>query len=164
VISFSQHVIGWDWRKIAWDLVQAQKRNSYPKYDPGRKSLVLGNHGKPGGRCQRCKLSDSELADPGGARMNHLLIRSDHKVLFQSFQVHTCPVISDFHFVRGDIDIDFGGICIVSVVNGFAYRTNLAVWIFGASAAFALFIAVMTVSFQSIKAALTDPVNSLRYE
>jgi putative ABC transport system permease protein len=49
-------------------------------------------------------------------------------------------------------------------LQGFAYRTNLAIWIFGFSAAFALFIAVMTVSFQSIKAALTDPVNSLRYE
>jgi putative ABC transport system permease protein len=49
-------------------------------------------------------------------------------------------------------------------LQGFAYRTNLAIWIFGASAAFALIIAVMTVSFQSIRAALTDPVNSLRYE
>jgi len=49
-------------------------------------------------------------------------------------------------------------------LQGFAYRTNLAIWIFGFSAAFALFIAVMTVSFQSIRAALTDPVNSLRYE
>ena len=36
VISFSQHVIGWDWRKIVKNLSQAQKRNSYP-LNPGVK-------------------------------------------------------------------------------------------------------------------------------
>ena len=49
-------------------------------------------------------------------------------------------------------------------LQGFAYRTSVTVWIFGLSAAFAFLIAVMTVSYQSFKAALTDPVNSLRYE
>ena len=93
-------------------------------HDPGRKSFVLGDHGKPGGRCQRCKFSDSELSNPGSAEswgpgVDHLLIRPDHKVLFQSFQVHTCTVISDLHFLRGDLDIDFGGVCIIDVVDQF---------------------------------------------
>ena len=49
-------------------------------------------------------------------------------------------------------------------LQGFAYRTSPNIWIFGLSAGFAFFIAVLTVSCQSIKAAITDPVNSLRYE
>ena len=46
----------------------------------------------------------------------------------------------------------------------FAYRTSLNIWIFGLSAVFVFLIAVLTVSYQSIKAAITNPVNSLRYE
>ena len=49
-------------------------------------------------------------------------------------------------------------------LQGFAYRTNPNLWIFGLSAGFALFIAILTVSYQSVKVAITDPVNSLRYE
>jgi ABC-type antimicrobial peptide transport system permease subunit len=49
-------------------------------------------------------------------------------------------------------------------LQGFAYRINLSWWIFGASAGIALLIALITVSVQSIKAALANPVNSLRSE
>jgi len=49
-------------------------------------------------------------------------------------------------------------------LQGFAYRTNLNIWIFGLSASLAFLIAVFTVSYQSVKAAVTNPVNSLRYE
>jgi len=49
-------------------------------------------------------------------------------------------------------------------LQGFAYRTSPNFWVFGLSAGFALFIAMLTVSYQSVKAAITDPVNSLRYE
>jgi predicted permease len=44
------------------------------------------------------------------------------------------------------------------------YRTDLSWWIFAASAAGALAITLLTVSYQSIKAALANPVNSLRSE
>lgn len=44
------------------------------------------------------------------------------------------------------------------------YRTGLAWWIFVASGAGALLITLCTVSYQSIKAALANPVNSLRSE
>lgn len=49
-------------------------------------------------------------------------------------------------------------------LQNFAYRTNMALWIFAASAALSLAITMLTVSYQSAKAALADPVNSLRYE
>jgi hypothetical protein len=49
-------------------------------------------------------------------------------------------------------------------LEGFAYRINLGIWSFAQAAMIALAIAVMTVSYQSIKAALTDPADSLRYE
>jgi putative ABC transport system permease protein len=49
-------------------------------------------------------------------------------------------------------------------LQGFAYRMKIDIGIFGLSAAAAFLIAIVTVSFQSIKAAVADPVNSLRYE
>jgi putative ABC transport system permease protein len=51
-----------------------------------------------------------------------------------------------------------------SWLNGFAYRVEVSPWIFVASGAIATAIAWFTVSFQSIKAAASNPVNSLRYE
>jgi putative ABC transport system permease protein len=46
----------------------------------------------------------------------------------------------------------------------YEYRTNMAPWIFAAAGASALIITLITVSFQSIKAAVTNPVKSLRTE
>jgi putative ABC transport system permease protein len=49
-------------------------------------------------------------------------------------------------------------------LQSFAFRTMIGWEIFLISAGVALAIAVMTVSYQSIKAALANPVDSLRYE
>ena len=46
----------------------------------------------------------------------------------------------------------------------FAYRTSLNVWTFILAGALALFIAILTVSYHSLKAAVADPVKALRYE
>jgi ABC-type antimicrobial peptide transport system permease subunit len=46
----------------------------------------------------------------------------------------------------------------------FAYRVNLQWWVFICAGTLALLIAIVTVSYQSIKAAIADPVDSLRYE
>ncbi|MGD8539636.1 MAG: FtsX-like permease family protein, partial [Candidatus Aminicenantes bacterium] len=49
-------------------------------------------------------------------------------------------------------------------LSDFAYRTEIGVWPFVLSAVLAIAIALMTVSFQSIKAATANPIDSLRYE
>jgi ABC-type antimicrobial peptide transport system permease subunit len=49
-------------------------------------------------------------------------------------------------------------------LEGYTYRTTMPWWIFAASGAGALLITLLTVSYQSIKAALTNPVKSLRSE
>jgi len=49
-------------------------------------------------------------------------------------------------------------------LQGFAFRTNIPLWIFFVSAASALAIGLLTVSFQSFKAAREEPVNSLKCE
>lgn len=46
----------------------------------------------------------------------------------------------------------------------FAYKTNLSWWIFALSGAIALGVALLTVSWQSWRAATRNPVESLRYE
>lgn len=49
-------------------------------------------------------------------------------------------------------------------LEGFAYRIPMSWWIFAAAGIIALFIALLTVSFQAIKAAVANPVKSLRTE
>jgi putative ABC transport system permease protein len=49
-------------------------------------------------------------------------------------------------------------------LQNFAYRTRIPMWIFFAAAVIALFIALITVSYQAIKAANSNPVEALRYE
>jgi len=49
-------------------------------------------------------------------------------------------------------------------LQNFAYQISIKPWIFIISAAAALSVAVITVSFQALKAATTDPVKTLRYE
>lgn len=49
-------------------------------------------------------------------------------------------------------------------LQGFAYRIDGYWWIFGLAGLTALAIALMTVSFHAIRAALADPVKSLRWE
>jgi putative ABC transport system permease protein len=49
-------------------------------------------------------------------------------------------------------------------LQDFAYRINIQWWVFLIAAAAALLIALATVSFQAIKAALANPVKSLRSE
>jgi putative ABC transport system permease protein len=49
-------------------------------------------------------------------------------------------------------------------LQGFAYRTGISWWIFLLAAIVALMIALLTVSFQAIKAAVANPVKSLRTE
>lgn len=49
-------------------------------------------------------------------------------------------------------------------LQGFAYRANLDGWTFILASAGALGIALLTVSFQAIKAAVANPAEALRYE
>ena len=49
-------------------------------------------------------------------------------------------------------------------LDNFAYRINIGWTVFVMAAAAALIIALLTISFQSIKAARANPVKTLRYE
>ena len=49
-------------------------------------------------------------------------------------------------------------------LQGFAYRTSLSIWMFVAAGAAAIGIALLTVGFQSMRAAVANPVRSLRTE
>ena len=49
-------------------------------------------------------------------------------------------------------------------LRNFAYRIDLSVWIFFLSGLAAFGVALLTVSYQSVKAAVANPVDSLRYE
>ncbi len=49
-------------------------------------------------------------------------------------------------------------------LQNFAYRTNLSWWIFAAAGVLAFTVALLTVSWQSYRAASRNPVEALRYE
>jgi putative ABC transport system permease protein len=49
-------------------------------------------------------------------------------------------------------------------LDNFAYRIGLKWWVFLMAGVIALFIALLTISRQTFKSALSNPVNSLRYE
>lgn len=49
-------------------------------------------------------------------------------------------------------------------LSDFAYRINIPWWIFGGVGLVAIFIALTTISYQSIKAAMANPVESLKTE
>jgi len=46
----------------------------------------------------------------------------------------------------------------------FAYRTDIPLWIFPVTGILTLLVALLTVGYQSVKAALANPVKALRYE
>jgi len=49
--------------------------------------------------------------------MNGFFVRTDDKILFQSFEIHALAIVSDHDFIRCDLDIDFCGICIIGIVD-----------------------------------------------
>jgi putative ABC transport system permease protein len=49
-------------------------------------------------------------------------------------------------------------------LQSFAYRINISWWVFVVAGLAAILIALITVSFQAIKAAVANPVKSLRTE
>jgi putative ABC transport system permease protein len=49
-------------------------------------------------------------------------------------------------------------------IQNFAYRIDITWWMFALAGLFALVIALLTVSFQAVKAALMNPVKSLKTE
>jgi putative ABC transport system permease protein len=51
-----------------------------------------------------------------------------------------------------------------SWLEEFAYKTEIKIWLFIMAAAISLGVAILTIAFQTIKAALADPVKALRYE
>ena len=49
-------------------------------------------------------------------------------------------------------------------LQNFAYRNGITLWIFVLSGLFSFFVAAAAISFQALKAALSNPAKSLRYE
>jgi putative ABC transport system permease protein len=49
-------------------------------------------------------------------------------------------------------------------LQNFAYRIEMSWWMFALAGSLALVIALLTVSWQAVRAAIANPVESLRYE
>ena len=76
-------------------------------------------------------------------------------------------VTKDFFVLVGTANVITWPIAYYAVhkwLQNFAYRISIGIWIFILCGTFSLLIALLTISYQSIKAATAIPVNSLRYE
>jgi putative ABC transport system permease protein len=62
------------------------------------------------------------------------------------------------------IAVPFGWYIMHEWLQGFAYRTALSVWMFFGAGATAIGLALLTVGFQAMRAAMADPIRSLRTE
>lgn len=49
-------------------------------------------------------------------------------------------------------------------LQNFAYRVDVAWWVFASAGVTALLIALGTVGYQALRAALSNPIEALRYE
>jgi putative ABC transport system permease protein len=49
-------------------------------------------------------------------------------------------------------------------LQSYAWRIDITWWVFGVTGLFAMLVAVTTISVQAVKAAMANPVNSLRNE
>jgi len=89
------------------------------------------------------------------------------KVLGASVQNITAMLSKDFIklvLIANLIAWPLAWIGISRWLQDFAYRVPVSWWVFIAAAAIAIVIALVTVSFQAIKAAIANPVKSLRTE
>ena len=66
--------------------------------------------------------------------------------------------------IAGVIAWPIAWIAMLYWLKNFAYRVNLTIWPFLFAGIAALVIALLTVSWQAIRAATANPVESLRYE
>ncbi len=49
-------------------------------------------------------------------------------------------------------------------LENFVYRTDLSIWVFAGSIAVIALITILTIGYETLKAAMTNPVNALKYE
>ena len=50
------------------------------------------------------------------------------------------------------------------ILQGYSYRTDISWWVFAVAGAITMAVAMITVSFKCVQAALANPVKSLRAE
>lgn len=89
------------------------------------------------------------------------------KVMGASVGQITFRLSSDFLKLVGIsilLSLPLGWFAMNKWLEDFTYRINIAWWVYVSAASIAILIAILTVSYQSIKAALVNPVKSLRGE
>ncbi len=89
------------------------------------------------------------------------------KVLGASVSQITYRLTTDFLKMVGIailISLPIGWFAMNKWLEDFSYRIDIPWWVFGLAALLAIGIAIITVSYQSIKAAVVNPIKSLRTE
>jgi putative ABC transport system permease protein len=67
-------------------------------------------------------------------------------------------------FIASFIAIPLAWVAMNKWLQGFAYRIEISWWIFAIAALLSIFIALITIFYQALKAAIANPVESLRSE
>jgi putative ABC transport system permease protein len=67
-------------------------------------------------------------------------------------------------FIASFIAIPLAWVAMNKWLQGFAYRIEISWWIFAIATLLSVFIALITIFYQALKAAIANPVESLRSE
>ncbi|WP_033147502.1 ABC transporter permease [Prevotella sp. P6B1] len=84
---------------------------------------------------------------------------TSHEVMTLMLRTFCAPLLVSFV-----IAIPLSWYVMTDWLSNFSYRINLSAWIFAVTCAFALLVAVLSVSIQIIKAVRTNPVESIKTE
>ena len=97
------------------------------------------------------KTKEISIRKVNGAKVSEILVllNKDFIIYFAIAFIISCPIAF---------------ITMNKWLQNFAFKTELSWWIFALAGVLALGIALLTVSFQSFKAARRNPVEALRYE
>jgi hypothetical protein len=80
------------------------------------------------------------------------------------FQLGSGSGLDDFQIPPHRQALSVAWLAMNDWLNDFAYRIHISGWVFVMAGLAAILIALITVSFQAIKAAVANPVKSLRSE
>jgi putative ABC transport system permease protein len=84
---------------------------------------------------------------------------TSHEVMMLMLRTFCAPLLVSFV-----IAIPLSWYVMTDWLSNFSYRISLSPWIFAVTCAFALLVAVLSVSIQIVKAVRTNPVESIKSE
>jgi putative ABC transport system permease protein len=97
------------------------------------------------------KTRETGIRKVHGAKISDIIVNINHGIIIWIAAAYILAIPLSYFLIR-------------QYLKGFAFRIKLSWWIFALAGLIVLAIALLTVSWQSWRAATRNPVEALRYE